>query len=276
MAATKYAYSVSTDFPNAKVNIDSLTDEIQASTITVALDYINVAGDDCDIWFKAAITGAEETTLDGIVAAHTGAATVDQQLVHVAEDKSGCNAHYQCRGVSFDVPAQQTGSVELSWAYPIRLCVLHCDPCNDGDTGEATLGENTVIGAITADVAANQKTLSVSATVTANLDPGYILTLDDGTNTDDLLVTEVNTAAGTVTVHAGPTHAYAAATPTYCQVTIRMTYGNIEFKAGSKTSCGESFLGGELMPAGTKLKIRYHNSHATETARPRLKLEYWY
>jgi len=74
MAATKYTYSIQTDFPNHVENSDSLTTEIEVSSITVALDHIDTAGDDCDIWFKAALAEGEETALDGVVAAHQGVA----------------------------------------------------------------------------------------------------------------------------------------------------------------------------------------------------------
>jgi len=72
--ANKYNYSITSDFPNQKVNPDSLTQEILASSIITTLDYINtdLAADVCDIWFDSALTTAEETTLDGIVAAHQG------------------------------------------------------------------------------------------------------------------------------------------------------------------------------------------------------------
>ncbi len=72
MAATKYTYSVSGDFPNQKVAPDRLTQEIQTSSIVTALDYINVSGDDCDIWFKDSLSAGDVTVLDGIVAAHSG------------------------------------------------------------------------------------------------------------------------------------------------------------------------------------------------------------
>jgi hypothetical protein len=74
MAATKYTYSISGDFPNAKVNSDSLTIEIQASAIVTALDRIDTAGDVCDIWFKDALSAGDETVLDAVVAAHQGVA----------------------------------------------------------------------------------------------------------------------------------------------------------------------------------------------------------
>jgi hypothetical protein len=75
MASTKYTYSISNDFTNQIVNPSRLSTEIGGSSIITALDYINTFLDDCDIWFKAALSGGEETTLSGVVAAHTGEAT---------------------------------------------------------------------------------------------------------------------------------------------------------------------------------------------------------
>jgi len=80
--STKYVYPVS-DTANDLVDVGSLTQEIADSTIAIALDYIAVDGVDVDIWFKAAISGAEETTLDGIVAAHTGEPLPDVQDVSI-------------------------------------------------------------------------------------------------------------------------------------------------------------------------------------------------
>lgn len=82
MSATKYTYSISTDFPNAKVESTRLTQEIQASAIVTALDRIDTAGDVCDIWFKDALSGGDQTILNGLVAAHSGAA-IDPGTQHV-------------------------------------------------------------------------------------------------------------------------------------------------------------------------------------------------
>lgn len=72
MAETTYDYSITTDFPNDKVDCGKLTVEIQSSSITIALERIDTSGDDCDIIFKDSLTTGEETTLDGLVAAHDG------------------------------------------------------------------------------------------------------------------------------------------------------------------------------------------------------------
>lgn len=78
MADTKYTFSVSTDFPNQKVSGSRLTSEIANSNIIYALGSITTTGDVCDIWFKNALSAAEETTLSGVVANHDG--------VYVEED----------------------------------------------------------------------------------------------------------------------------------------------------------------------------------------------
>lgn len=84
MAVTKYTYSVSLDFSHG-VDGPRLATEISASGITVALDRIDTAGDACDIWFKAALTQGEETTLSGIVSAHSGEPLPDATQPRVSE-----------------------------------------------------------------------------------------------------------------------------------------------------------------------------------------------
>jgi hypothetical protein len=63
MASVKYTYTKEAD-------LGRLTQEIQTSSITIVLDYINSEGTILDIYFKAALSEAEETVLDAIIAAH--------------------------------------------------------------------------------------------------------------------------------------------------------------------------------------------------------------
>jgi hypothetical protein len=69
---TTYKYSISTDFPNQKVDTMKLQLEITQSEITIALDRITTSGDDCDIVFKADLQTGEKIALDGIIANHDG------------------------------------------------------------------------------------------------------------------------------------------------------------------------------------------------------------
>lgn len=70
-----YVYSITGDFPNQRVNADSLTAEIEDSSISSAvLEYIDLhyENEECEIVFDGALSSGDETTLDGIVAAHQG------------------------------------------------------------------------------------------------------------------------------------------------------------------------------------------------------------
>jgi len=91
--STKYTYSIQNDFPNNLVNTSRLNNEIVASTITRALDYINTSADDCDIWFLDTLTAGDVTTLSGVVAAHDGTAlpttAMPVSLSEEYRDKSG-------------------------------------------------------------------------------------------------------------------------------------------------------------------------------------------
>ena len=75
MPVTKYQYTISTDFPNAKVNVEQLQNEIlQNPGITILVEHIdaNVEPDKCDIFMADALPAPEIPVLDGIVAAHQG------------------------------------------------------------------------------------------------------------------------------------------------------------------------------------------------------------
>jgi hypothetical protein len=71
MAQTKYTYSIATDTASAAVDVNALQEEVRASAIVIALDFINAFGDVLDIYMKDALTAGDETILNGVVTAHT-------------------------------------------------------------------------------------------------------------------------------------------------------------------------------------------------------------
>lgn len=89
---SSYSYTISTAFPSAKVATARLAQEIRDSSISVALDRIDTSGDTCAVVFKAALSSGEETTLNGLVAVHTGAVLADPpQSVSLLEEKTSDN-----------------------------------------------------------------------------------------------------------------------------------------------------------------------------------------
>lgn len=96
MALTKYTYAKDS-------NITVLADEILADVgITTALDHIDLdeipGPDTVDVWFVDPISGAEETALDAVVAAHTNPAYPTADIVH-----TGSGAPNPYLGVDGDV-----------------------------------------------------------------------------------------------------------------------------------------------------------------------------
>lgn len=72
-----YNYTISIDTLNGVVNNFRLIEEIEASTITIALSDIQINGDALSINFKAALSTSEQTTLTSIVNGHSGEALLD-------------------------------------------------------------------------------------------------------------------------------------------------------------------------------------------------------
>ena len=70
---------MATEFIFVKVaNVSSLTLEIEAEAgITTTLDFIVIDGNDLHIHSVTALSGAEETALNAVVAAHVGTPTVE-------------------------------------------------------------------------------------------------------------------------------------------------------------------------------------------------------
>jgi hypothetical protein len=266
MAATKYTYSISGDFDNG-LNTARLEAEILASSITKGVKGINTEGDDCDVWFKEAISSEEETVLDGLVAAHDGTPLVQPRLVAIKEEDVQTGGHFQARGIAWDVPATE-GWNDLdpfSWPHPISLLAAETfgrSGCNE-DKVEFLVAPGTVVGSITADVVVDDTEISVSATALANLCVGKLVELDDGTNSNNLgRVLAVDTADGKITVETAATQAFAAATPTYVKMTTKMGY-DVELTEGHRIAIGESKIGGSYISANVPIAMRYFNKDGT-------------
>jgi len=93
-----YTYTISIDFPNGTVDPDTLTAQINASSISSGvLEGITTdtpALDTCYIQFDVALSAPDVTTLDGVVAAHTGIPNP------VFESSDGVNAVFRLEGSS--------------------------------------------------------------------------------------------------------------------------------------------------------------------------------
>jgi hypothetical protein len=109
MTATKYTYSITDDTLNGALYTDTLVTSIRNSAIVTALDYVDSSGDVLDIWMKAALSGGDETILDGVVAAHDGINTgstekrMEDGKLLVQPDIFNLGTYMNCSGVGDDI-----------------------------------------------------------------------------------------------------------------------------------------------------------------------------
>ena len=104
MALTEYDYTISTAFPNQKVNPTKLALEINDSSIAQTLNHIDTfeETDNCAIWFDDALSSGDQTILDTIVANHDGDPPVYptsdfsywKEDPDVTDDETGLTAHF--------------------------------------------------------------------------------------------------------------------------------------------------------------------------------------
>lgn len=78
---TNYSYVIRDYFPGSQVDSGRLMLEVQASPIATALLRVDTGDGVCDIWFKDVLSVSDESTLDAVVSAHSGAPLPQQVQV---------------------------------------------------------------------------------------------------------------------------------------------------------------------------------------------------
>lgn len=120
---TPRTYSIASDTASGAVLPDALTQEIaDDATITTALDRIDTAGDVLDIHFTAALSGAEITALDAVVAAHTGAATsLDFRFSEENSAQTTTLETYQNADTLTPTTGLKKGVYRMSWTCELKV-----------------------------------------------------------------------------------------------------------------------------------------------------------
>jgi hypothetical protein len=173
--------------------------------------------------------------------------------------------NFRATGFSITAAASSSITSSVSWPWPVCLFTATFNTSEDllGDRLQADLAPNTVIGALSANCAAAATTISVSAAIIAIVNIGYLISLSDGTNTDNLgAVLAIDSVNNILTVQTPTVHAFGAATPTYVQMTIRFVENFIIGHAGPH-QIGGTMIGGTSLPANTAIVITYTNTSSS-------------
>jgi hypothetical protein len=151
---TCYTKSISSDFPNGKVNTSTLTMEINSSPILISLSHIDTEGDNCFIWFKDILSSEDESTLNNLVGAHGGEDTPNDVLkVQIYEEDVKTGGHFCTKSVVLLAEGESSASVDLFWPFPITALKMKMttDETISYDTVDMSVGPNTTIGFLTSN-----------------------------------------------------------------------------------------------------------------------------
>lgn len=153
---TVYNKTIATDFPNAKVNVSSLKDEIDDSSIVIGLSHINIGGGICSIWFKDVLTAGYQATLSSIVSIHDGTADEPEaSLVRVTEENVATGGHFASKSVQVTAAANSEETFTFYWPYNVTAMVMKFTTTETqvNDTIDLFMSKDTVVGALTASSA---------------------------------------------------------------------------------------------------------------------------
>jgi len=122
MAETKYSFNVTENFPNQKVGINKLSNEIINSSIISNLSFINTQENICDIWFDSELNGIDSTNLDYIVSIHDGIVYENFQCKGLESDNvsSTSSMSYVNRN-SFNLENINPGTYKIEWYFEFYI-----------------------------------------------------------------------------------------------------------------------------------------------------------
>ena len=183
---------------------------------------------------------------------------------------------YNIQTTSYEVsvPATQNAGeiTEFTWSYPIDINIIRGSFFNKpeflGDFAEMVVGEDTVIGAVTVDVAINDEWLSVSSTVLDNIERGFFIKVD-GNDLGRCLEVDINGGR----IRVAPI-ANAITAGAYILQTISFV-PHIYLEGTNSRDIIEGGLETSFIPADTELKVKYYNNNLTAKTFS-IRVEYHY
>ena len=193
--------------------------------------------------------------------------TVSNDSVNVIQQAGTTNGNYGLCSHSFDIQPNSTESYTFSYPYNCSISSVHftTNSSQTGDLVSCWTAPHTPIGSITSNVSVGDTVVSVSQTAIQELCLGYLVTLNDGTNTCEMgrafAIDSVNLK---VTCEMASTAAFSAATPTAVQMSFP-TVSNFEIADPNLISLGENHIGAAFLPANVPITVIYQNKSQMES-----------
>lgn len=269
-----YQYDI-TSTVNNKVNEYALqqTIENKDSGITIQLLAVSAQGNVLSILFKDELPEDQELLLDSIVYSHLGEDIEypEPEEVKILEEdpNNKTGGHFLAKGLEHEVPEGVSGEItssDFSFPYDVALLDFEYIPelSMQGDRIGIIIAPDTVVGAISANVSAGESTIPVTSTVIENIEVGYLVSLTDGVEVDDLgVVISKDEANSTITVSKPLVGSYLVTTPTYVRMGVQIVESIRLNGTNASVAVGSAKIGGSYLPANTVIRILYENVTGT-------------
>lgn len=183
-----------------------------------------------------------------------------EQTIRTEQKKLQGETQFQSFEVTVDAP---TGMYVHDVSFPFDVNLIRGRWFNKalfaGDSLEMTVAEDSIIGAITANVAIDDTVINVSQSVVDNTKKGYYIKCE---GQDWGRVIGIDNDALTITIESAATAAITATGSQYILQTVK--YVPHLYLEGSDTMMVlEGGVGSSFLPANTVVKIKYHNDTGT-------------
>lgn len=264
------------DFPNSQINAENLADEIRASPIVTALDYVSTNGSTVYIVFKATLSSGDKTLLDGdttapaggLIAAHDYVdKTPDPPVFQVLEEYGETNGKFYSEARWIEAPTG-VSNTDIQFELPTSIMEIQFITTteNAGDSvklyvfrSDTGSGEG-VIGTITANVAAGATGIPVSQLIVNSVYTGDYISLKEGGKEEDLgLIKSIDKTAKILYMKTPTATSFSAASPTLVKCK-RYILNPFPLGPPWKMDIGSSKIGGSYVTTDKTVRIEYTNN----------------
>lgn len=211
-------------------------------------------------------TAAPPTTCPSDTAHTVIAASADEidrkinEEVTIKEESLPTNGYFHTYTETLvaDCLSTTTLTVSKPWARSVLAIFFTPTKEHQGDLVSLQIAPDTTVGVTMAAVSVGATVISVNSTVIANVFPGFLIALTDGTNLDRLgVVNSIDRVASTVTVETPTTHSFSPFV-TAVMITIEVVR-EMRIATLWEVAIGDSKIGGAYVPENRNIRIIYQN-----------------
>lgn len=199
------------------------------------------------------------------------------QLVKMLEENIPTNGNYRYETFKFSIPSNTSSNCDITFPYPVNVLGVSTvtGETNRGDVINALIiPKEPSLGSLLSNLNIGDSNLSGCTSTINYMNPGYILTLSDGNNTECLgEVLKVNPYTNTLTTQYAASNAYSS----NATVQRNIYYvKNLHITEPREYSVGSKKIGASYVPEGYTIRTVYKNNSQTDAKDVVIHFEYLY